>query len=125
MLIKNKKILISIILLSVILVANCALAAVDPYAQLNSVASGVGLSSNANLPGTIGNIVKGLLTLIGVLFLVLLIYAGFLWMTDMGDGKKAQKAREIIKNSVIGLILVFISYGITLFVVNQLIAAAK
>lgn len=71
----------------------------------------------------VGTIIAGLLSLLGVVFLVLMVYAGYLWMTAQGDPKKADKAKDIIKNSVIGLVLVLAAYGITRLVVSLLVKA--
>lgn len=73
--------------------------------------------------GDIGNVVgKGIniaLTLVGLIFLILTVYAGFLWMTARGDEGQVEKAQEIITASVIGLIIVVSAYAITTFVTKR------
>jgi len=64
----------------------------------------------------IGRVVQGAMVLIGMIFLVLTIYAGFLWMTAGGNEESVTKAQDILKQSVIGLIIVLSAYGITVFV---------
>lgn len=64
----------------------------------------------------IADIVKTLLSLLGIIFLVLTVYAGFLWMTAAGDPKQVDKAKDIIKMAVIGLAVILLAYSITLFV---------
>ena len=73
----------------------------------------------------VGDVIKVFLGVLGVIFVVLIIYAGFLWMTDLGDAKKAQKAKDLIKNAVIGIIIIFVSYGLTDFIIRQIIIAAR
>ena len=60
------------------------------------------------------------LTLLGLLFLVLIIYGGFLWMTAGGEEEKITKAKKILSSSVIGLIIVLASYGVAYYVFNVL-----
>lgn len=60
-------------------------------------------------------IVKILLGGIGIIFLGLMIYGGYLWMTAHGNEEKVTKAKDIIKNSIIGLAVVLSAYAITYF----------
>lgn len=68
----------------------------------------------------VGKIIQFLLSFLGVLFLVLLIYGGYLWMMDRGEEALAKKAKDIIKNAIIGLIIVLGAYAITNFVMNNI-----
>ncbi|MBI5732117.1 MAG: hypothetical protein HY982_02030 [Candidatus Magasanikbacteria bacterium] len=54
--------------------------------------------------------------LLGVIFLALIVYAGFLWLTAGGDETKVKDAQKYMKNAVIGLIIVLASLGITAFI---------
>ncbi len=60
------------------------------------------------------------LSLLGMIFLGLVIYAGFLWMTAGGDTTKVEKAQNYLKNAVIGLIIILSSWAITRFILNSL-----
>ena len=64
---------------------------------------------------TVVFIIRILLTLLGTLFVCLIVYAGFLWMTAGGSEEKAEKAKKLIYQSVIGLIIIFAAYSITIF----------
>jgi len=86
--------------------------------KLDEVAAGTGLK-NSGLVNIISNIIETILGFIGVIILILLIYAGFLWMTAGGSEDKVKKAKTIMKNAVIGLLIVVLSYAITTFVVNK------
>ena len=63
------------------------------------------------------------LGLIGLILLVLVIYAGYLIMTAGGDETKIKKGKKIITSGVIGLIIVFSAYAIVTFVFGRLIDA--
>lgn len=69
-----------------------------------------------NLPGAIGKMIGGVLSLLGVVFLILTIYGGFTWMLARGNEQESEKARKIIADSIIGLIIVLAAYAITVFV---------
>ena len=60
------------------------------------------------------------LAFVGVVFFVLMIYGGFLWMTSRGNDEQVKKSIEIIKTSIIGIIVIFLSYVITRLVITQL-----
>ena len=66
--------------------------------------------------GIIGVIIGVILSFVGVVFLLLTIYGGYLWMTASGNEEQVQKAKKIIRNSIIGLLIVFAAYAITAFV---------
>ena len=74
----------------------------------------------ASLPEMIGTIIKTVISLLGIIMVVYIIYGGFLWTTAGGDTSKVQKAKDIIKNSIIGVIIILASYSITEFVIDSL-----
>lgn len=71
----------------------------------------------------IGSLIKVVIGLLGIIFLVLTIYAGMTWMTAAGDSKKVDKAKGILTTSVIGLVIVLASYAITGFIIDNLAAS--
>lgn len=68
----------------------------------------------------VGAAIKIILGLLGIILLGLIMYAGFLWMTAGGDTDQVGKAKDYIKNAVIGLVIVTASYIIADFVMDQL-----
>ncbi len=76
--------------------------------------------SNTNLEAVVGSIINVALSITGSLLVIYLIYAGFLWMTAEGDTKKVDKAREIIKQSLIGLVIIVAAYAISSYVILKL-----
>ena len=52
--------------------------------------------------------------------MLLIIYGGILWMTAMGKENQVEKAKNIIIQAVIGLVIVLAAYAITSFIGNQL-----
>jgi len=78
-------------------------------------------ADNPELSEVVGKIINIALTLLGSIFLILILYGGFKWMTAGGDPGKVEKAMDIIKNSLIGLVIVMAAYIITTFVFTRMI----
>ncbi len=91
---------------------------------VKSAAEPAGLAGGPALPVLIGNVIGTLLSLVGVLLLVLLIYAGFLYMTASGNMEQVKKAQGMIRNAIIGLIIIVAAYAITNFVLSGISGAA-
>ncbi len=83
---------------------------------MNATAQGAGIPRTGTLAERIGTITGALLSLGGVLFFLLALYGGFLWMTARGEESQATKAKGIIIDAVIGLAIVSAAYIITSFV---------
>jgi mannose/fructose/N-acetylgalactosamine-specific phosphotransferase system component IIC len=94
----------------------------DITGNLNDVQANSGLG-NQDLEESLGMLISVLLGVLGIIFLVLVIWAGFLWMTAGGDDKKVGKAKGILVTAVIGLVILLSAYAISSFVLNQLIEA--
>ncbi len=71
------------------------------------------------------NFVRVALGILGTLFLILVLYGGFLWMTARGDENQLAKGRKVIVNAVTGLIVIFMAFAITTFIFNILNEASK
>lgn len=71
---------------------------------------------------TLGTIVKGALSFVGVIFLILMVYAGYLWMTARGDEGQVDRATDIIRTAIIGFIITMGAYSITAFVVPLILS---
>ncbi len=77
-------------------------------------------TTQRNVEPIIGNIISVILSFLGVIFLVLMVYGGYMWMTAMGSEEKVKKAQQLIQAAVIGLIVVVGAYAITAFVMARL-----
>lgn len=71
----------------------------------------------------VGRIINVSLTLLGTIAVVLMVYAGFLWMTAGGNDDQITKARGIIYAAVIGLIIILSAYAITNFIIGNIYKA--
>lgn len=87
---------------------------------LDQTAQGAGLTKySGDISVIIGNLIGSALAIIGVIFFLLMVYGGFLWMTDRGKGEYMEKAKDAIIAAVIGLVLVLGAYAITNFVFSS------
>lgn len=68
----------------------------------------------------IGSIIQYLLSFLGVIFICLIIYGGFLWMTAAGDSEQITKAKDIIMSSVIGLVIIISAYTLTYYILANI-----
>ena len=73
-----------------------------------------------NVEPIIGNIISVILSFLGVIFLILMVYGGYMWMTAMGNEEKVKKAQALIVAAVLGLIIVVGAYAMTVFVVDRM-----
>ena len=89
----------------------------DPYGLATTAGTaGLEVEAQASIPEIIGMIIGTLLSLVGVLFLILIIYGGIMWMMAGGNAETVKKAANIMKNAAIGLILVMAAYALTSFI---------
>lgn len=89
-------------------------------AQDEALMSSSGLSGNSNLATIISILIQVVLGFLGIIFLVLTISAGFKWMSSQGNEKTVGEAKESLKNSIIGLLIVIAAYTITYSVLKYL-----
>ena len=65
-------------------------------------------------------IIKGFLSLLGVIFIILILIGGYNWMTAAGEEEKIKKAKDTLRRAIIGLLIVVSAYAITYFVFTYL-----
>lgn len=79
-----------------------------------------GFNPSLTLGGVVALIIKGFLGLLGVIFIILIVLAGYNWMTAAGDEEKIKKATSTIRSAIIGLLIIIAAYSITYFVFANL-----
>mgnify|MGYP000365295575 CR=1 FL=1 len=80
-------------------------------------------AQNRTIYSVVGQILNVVLGLLGIIFLILIVYGGISWMVAGGDQDKVKSARNVLSNAIIGLALVLVSYALSFFVLNALITA--
>lgn len=94
----------------------------DKSLQTISKNAGVGTS---DLPTIIGNIINVIFGILGIVLLGYLLYAGFLWMTSGGDDKKVGAAKTMIRNAIIGLIIMASAFALARWIISALSEATE
>lgn len=88
---------------------------------IKATANAAGLpTGQPSISAVTAGIINTLLSIVGALAVVLIIYAGFLWMTSAGNEEKISTAKKLLAGSVVGLLIIFSAYAIALFVVKQI-----
>lgn len=115
------------LLVSLITLTPLAAGAVEDYGartaaeQAGLVAPGgqPSVAGETTFPGLVGKIVAAALSLLGIVFFGLVLYAGFIWMSAMGNTEKVTKAKDMLEAAAIGLALVVAAYAIASFVFSR------
>jgi hypothetical protein len=127
----KKKLLILtvfIFFLSTFLISNLAMAATAVEEGLNSAATKSGLATDEQkdqsatelVQARVGQVLQILLGMLGIIFLVLTIYGGALYMFPGGKEDNTKKGRSYIIYAGLGLLIVALSYAIASFVMGTL-----
>ena len=69
---------------------------------------------------TLISVASFILGISGSFALLMFIYGGFTWVTSAGSEERITKGKTIVRNAVIGLVVVFLSYGIINFALSAL-----
>ena len=73
----------------------------------------------------IARIIRVVLGFLAIIFLALIVYAGFMWMTSRGNEQAISKAKGTMVAAVVGVAIIITAYAITSFVLTELIEATS
>lgn len=95
------------------------------FAQITTESSGLNATAssafgpnyvnenNQNIATFVGlYVISPVFGLVALLSLIYFLYAGFLWLTSAGDDKKVKKAKDIMRDVVIGVVILAASYAL-------------
>lgn len=99
---------------------NYILAGSEVAKGLKTTGGEANVTTNVNLYGYLALIIQTILGAIGIVILILIVYAGVLYLTASGNSEKIKKANGILFSAVLGLIVIFGAYSISAYVVNRL-----
>ncbi|MBI2459054.1 MAG: hypothetical protein HYV53_00695 [Parcubacteria group bacterium] len=105
---------------AIFLLANFSLAANDDFGL--NFAAGTGLNNSQDIRIIIAKIIRIAFGFLGIIAVVLIMYAGWLWMTSQGNEDKIEQAKKILTNAVIGLIIIISAFAIVSFILNKLVS---
>lgn len=70
------------------------------------------------LSSVIASVLNGIFSILGVVFLAYMIWAGWLWMTASGNDEQVSRAKHMITSAIIGIIVILAAYAITYFIIS-------
>ncbi len=109
----------SSLLFPVVVLANDAYG-IDATQQATGGALPSTVANESTIPGVIGKVVSVALSFIGIIFFLLILYAGFTWMIARGNAESVTKAKDTMEAAAVGLVLVLAAYAISSFVFTSL-----
>lgn len=122
-----KHFLIAVFLISILTLPYFVFA--NPMSGLEDVARNGGYATEGvnetSFASTLGTIIKAFLGFLGIIFIILMIWAGYNWMTAGGNEDKVSKARTTIVRAIIGLIITVSSYAIWYFIFARLMVGTS
>lgn len=86
---------------------------------LDAAVQGTGVIQK-KAPDVVGQIIFNVLTIVGVLFLVLIVWGGVMWMVSGGNEKSIGRAKQILITATVGLVIIVLGYTITFYIVEAL-----
>ncbi|KKW42682.1 MAG: hypothetical protein UY92_C0004G0018 [Candidatus Magasanikbacteria bacterium GW2011_GWA2_56_11] len=78
---------------------------------------------DAELPTIVARLIRVFLSLLGLVFFLMILYSGVLWLTAGGDDEKVGKARRTLINALIGLVIIFVANSLVRFLIDALTEA--
>jgi hypothetical protein len=107
--------------LSLFKLAACGATAVFPggpslYDNVPCVNGNVDINSVSDFLVIIGNIFRIVVSLAGAIAVAIILVAGIYYITSAGDPGRIKRAKDILTNVTIGLILISIAYAVVTFI---------
>ncbi len=121
---RKRLILLTAISLIALGAATAVLAQAPPLVRDTALAAGLPAYLAPSPVALVSRIVNIILGFVGVLAVVLIVLAGFKWMTSAGNEEQIREAKSLMRNAVIGLAIVLLAYIVTSFAVQSLSRAA-
>ncbi len=118
---KTAKILLLVILILVVFLLGKAVLAANLNVGLE-YAAGTGLGTQ-DIRITIASIIRTFLGFLGILAVLIILYGGYIYMTSAGNPEKIEQAKKILRDAIIGLIIILSAFAIAQFILSYLVGA--
>ncbi len=79
------------------------------------------LPETTNPIDVVAKVIQGALGLVAIIFFIMIIIAGFRWMTAGGNEETITNAKKNISNAIVGLVVILFSYAVTYFIFKILL----
>jgi len=70
-------------------------------------------------------IIRIFILFLSTIFFVLVVYGGYTWMMAQGEEDRVNKGKGILRNGIVGIAIIFVSYAITRYVLLSLACAVS
>tara|TARA_Y100000031_G_scaffold155089_1_gene204716 strand:- start:1608 stop:2171 length:564 start_codon:yes stop_codon:yes gene_type:complete len=77
-------------------------------------------NTDSNVASLVGKIIQAALSLVATIFFFLMVYGGFLWMTARGNTDQIGKAKDLITQAIVGVVVISAAWAITNFVISRI-----
>jgi hypothetical protein len=81
--------------------------------------SATGESTDLKVEDVAARVVAVLISLTGLVFVMLMIYGGYLWGTARGNTERVETGRKLIFEATIGVIIIFGAFLLTAFIIQS------
>lgn len=79
-----------------------------------------GANAPKTLPAIVGDLIRVFIAMLGLIFLLLTVYGGYLWLMARGNKEEVQKAKDTLTRAIIGLLIITSAYALSSFVISKL-----
>jgi hypothetical protein len=109
--------------------ADCSSIGAGLMGGLEGSACGGGLQSDKTIEEVIGKYIKIFLNFLGIVFMIMIIYSGIIWMTAggsaSGPSENVKKARKTMIHAAIGLAVTLMAFSVSSFVIEKIAETLK
>jgi TRAP-type C4-dicarboxylate transport system permease small subunit len=86
-------------------------------ANIDAGSIGVPVITDAN--GAVTNILNVVYSFAGIICVLIIIVAGYLYVTSAGNASQTKRAKDAILGAVVGLVIIIMAFTITQFVIGR------
>ena len=69
----------------------------------------------------VGQVLSYIFGFLGIIFLILAVYGGWQWMTAQGNEEQVTKARKVVMDGIVGLLVIVLAYTLTNVIIDAII----
>lgn len=116
--------IVFILLIGIYIFAAPVFAGDTTFAEgLKKTAEGPGLvpdSETKTVESVIGQYLGVFFGYVSIVFLIMIVYGGIMWMTAGGTPQNVEKARKTLIHAAIGLVVTLLAYQVTAYVITKI-----
>lgn len=71
-----------------------------------------------NVEEIVISIIQWILGVLALIAVIMILWGGFMWMTAGGNDERIKKAQGLLRNAIIGLVVILAAWGISIYALN-------